>query len=88
MSLPIKVGMVNLGCPKNQVDAEMMLHKLKEAGFELIADAGLSDIVVINTCGFIESAKQEAIEQILEFLTLKGEGRIKKVIVTGCWAKA
>ena len=87
MSLPIKVGMVNLGCPKNQVDAEMMLHKLKEAGFELIADAGLSDIVVINTCGFIESAKQEAIEQILEFLTLKGEGRIKKVIVTGCLAE-
>ncbi|MBR6789707.1 MAG: 30S ribosomal protein S12 methylthiotransferase RimO [Oscillospiraceae bacterium] len=87
MSLPIKVGMVSLGCPKNQVDAEIMLHKIKEAGFTLETDAGLSDIVIINTCGFIESAKQEAIEQILEFLTLKGEGRIKKVIVTGCLAE-
>ena len=87
MSLPIKVGMVSLGCPKNQVDAEIMLHKIKEAGFQLETDAGLSDIVIINTCGFIESAKQEAIEQILEFLTLKGEGRIKKVIVTGCLAE-
>src|SRR5699024_4912990 len=86
MSLPIKVGMVSLGCPKNQVDAEIMLHKIKEAGFQLETDAGLSDMVIINTCGFIESAKQEAIEQILEFLTLKQEGRIKKVIVTGCLA--
>ena len=87
MSLPIKVGMVSLGCPKNQVDAEIMLHKIKEAGFQLETDAGLSDIVIINTCGFIESAKQEAIDQILEFLTLKQEGRIKKVIVTGCLAQ-
>ena len=87
MSLPIKVGMVSLGCPKNQVDAEIMLHKIKEAGFQLETDAGLSDIVIINTCGFIESAKQEAIDQILEFLTLKQEGRIKKVIVTGCLAE-
>ena len=87
MSLPIKVGMVSLGCPKNQVDAEIMLHKIKEAGFQLETDAGLSDVVIINTCGFIENAKQEAIEQILEFLTLKQEGRIKKVIVTGCLAE-
>ncbi len=76
--------MVSLGCPKNQVDAERMLYLLKRDGYELVADAALSDVVIINTCGFIESAKQEAIETILEFCTLKQEGRIKAVIVTGC----
>ena len=76
--------MVSLGCPKNQVDAERMLYLLKNDGYELVSDAALSDVVIINTCGFIESAKQEAIETILEFCTLKQEGRIKAVIVTGC----
>lgn len=82
-----RVGMVSLGCPKNQIDAEHMLYDLKEQGFEIIADAGLADVVVVNTCGFIESAKQEAIETILEFCTLKNEGRIKAVICTGCLAE-
>lgn len=85
--MPIKVGMVSLGCNKNQVDAERMLYKIKEAGYQLVADAALSDIVIVNTCGFIESAKQEAIETILEFGKLKEEGRIKKIIVTGCLAE-
>lgn len=76
--------MVSLGCPKNQVDAERMLYLLRNGGYELVSDAALSDVVIINTCGFIESAKQEAIETILEFCTLKQEGRIKAVIVTGC----
>ncbi len=80
----IRVGMVSLGCPKNQVDAERMLYLLRNDGYELVSDAALSDVVIINTCGFIESAKQEAIENILEFCTLKKEGRIKSVIVTGC----
>ena len=79
--------MVSLGCNKNQVDAERMLYKIKEAGYQLVADAALSDIVIVNTCGFIESAKQEAIETILEFGKLKEEGRIKKIIVTGCLAE-
>ncbi len=82
-----RVGMISLGCPKNQVDAEHMLYDLKEQGFEIVADAGLSDVVVVNTCGFIESAKQEAIDTILEFCTLKKEGRIKAVICTGCLAE-
>ncbi|MDE6149313.1 MAG: 30S ribosomal protein S12 methylthiotransferase RimO [Ruminococcus sp.] len=82
-----RVGMVSLGCPKNQVDAEHMLFDLKKQGFEIVADAGLSDVVVVNTCGFIESAKQEAIDTILEFCTLKKEGRIKAVICTGCLAE-
>jgi ribosomal protein S12 methylthiotransferase len=83
----IKVGMVSLGCPKNQVDAEIMLHKVEEAGYQLETEPGLADVVIINTCGFIQSAKEEAIENIDEFLTLKGEGRIQKVIVTGCLAE-
>lgn len=81
------VGMVSLGCPKNQVDAEMMLAKIGEAGMPIEADAALSDVVIINTCGFIEEAKKEAIETILEFAQLKKEGRIKKIIVTGCMAE-
>ncbi|MBE6839334.1 MAG: 30S ribosomal protein S12 methylthiotransferase RimO [Ruminococcus sp.] len=79
-----RIGMVSLGCSKNQVDAEKMLYKLKKSGFEIIEDAGLAEIVIINTCGFIQSAKEEAIETILEFCTLKKEGRIKKVVITGC----
>lgn len=85
--MPIKVGMVSLGCNKNQVDAERMLYSIKEAGYQLVADAALADISIINTCGFIESAKQEAIETILEFAQLKKEGRIKKIIITGCLAE-
>lgn len=85
--MSIRVGMVSLGCPKNQVDAEHMIYNLREEGFEIITDAALADVVVINTCGFIESAKQEAIDTILEFCTLKDEGRIKSVIVTGCLAE-
>ncbi|MBR6100912.1 MAG: 30S ribosomal protein S12 methylthiotransferase RimO [Ruminococcus sp.] len=82
--MAVRVGMVSLGCAKNQVDAERMLFILREAGFEIVADAALSDVVIVNTCGFIESAKQEAIDTILEFCTLKQEGRIKAVICTGC----
>ncbi len=85
--MTVRVGMVSLGCAKNQVDAERMLYKIKKAGYELTEDAALADIAIINTCGFIESAKQEAIETILEFCILKGEGRIKKVVITGCLAE-
>ena len=82
-----RVGMVSLGCPKNQVDAEHMLFALKAEGFELVQDAALADVVIINTCGFISDAKQEAIDTTLEFLELKKEGRIKAVIMTGCLAE-
>lgn len=85
--MTIKVGMVSLGCPKNQVDAEMLMATLRDGGYELVADAGLSDVAIVNTCGFIESAKQESIDEILELCTLKKEGRIKKIIVTGCLAE-
>ena len=85
--MSLKVGIVSLGCTKNQVDAERMLYKIKKAGHQLVVDAALADVAIINTCGFIESAKQEAIETILEFVALKKEGRIKKIIITGCLAE-
>ena len=82
-----KVGIISLGCAKNQVDAEMLLYKIREAGYELSDDPGICDIAIVNTCGFIESAKQESIDEILELATLKREGQIKKLIVTGCLAE-
>ncbi len=85
--MSVKVGMVSLGCSKNQVDSEIMLALLKKAGYQLCTDAGLCDVVIINTCGFILDAKRESIENILEFCTLKKEGRIKLVVVTGCLAE-
>lgn len=85
--MSLRVGMVSLGCPKNLVDAEHMLYMLREKDCQIVPDAALADVVVINTCGFIESAKQEAIDTILEFCVLKNEGRIKAVVVTGCLAE-
>lgn len=82
-----KVGMVSLGCPKNQMDAELMLGRLRDAGIGLTAESGLADVVIVNTCGFIEDAKKESIENILEFAQLKKEGQIRKIIVTGCMAE-
>ena len=85
--MPVRVGMVSLGCPKNQVDAELMLGRLADAGYEISEDAAMADVAIVNTCGFIESAKSEAIEEILELAALKKEGRIKSLIVTGCMAE-
>jgi ribosomal protein S12 methylthiotransferase len=78
--------MVSLGCPKNQVDAEQMLGVLSGSGFEITPDQGEADVIVVNTCGFIESAKEESIEAILEAATMK-KGKCRKVIVTGCLAQ-
>lgn len=82
-----KVGMVSLGCEKNRVDAEMLLHSLRERGFTLVEDVADADVAIVNTCGFIESAKQESIEEIIELGKLKDEGKIKKIIATGCLAQ-
>ena len=79
-----KIGMVSLGCPKNQVDAEIMLYRLKEAGYEITGNEGEADLVIVNTCGFIEDAKREAIDNILELGQLKEDGSLKGLIVTGC----
>ncbi len=83
-NMAIKVGMVSLGCSKNLVDSERMLFKLKKHGYKLVTEPGLADAAVVNTCGFIKSAKEEAIETILELAKLKEEGTLKKIIITGC----
>lgn len=82
-----KVGMISLGCPKNQVDGEAMLCKLKKAGFEIVSNIEDSDVMIINTCGFIEPAKAEAIEAILETAEYKAAGLITAIVVTGCLAE-
>ena len=85
--MPNTVGIVSLGCAKNRVDAEMMMYQLHKAGFILKQDHAMADAVIVNTCGFIESAKQESIDEILELAQLKKEGKIKAIIVTGCLAE-
>lgn len=80
----IRVGMISLGCPKNQVDAERMLATLDSQGFEIVDCYDGADAVIVNTCGFIDAAKEEAIENILDMAELKKEGTIKKIIVSGC----
>lgn len=82
--MPIKVGMVSLGCSKNLVDSERMLAKLRQKGYQLVTEPGLADVAVVNTCGFIQSAKEEAIETIIELGKLKEDGTLKKIIITGC----
>ncbi len=79
-----RIGMISLGCAKNQVNAEQMLYLLQEAGYELLPDVANADVVIINTCGFIDSAKSEAIDHILAMGALKNEGVIGKILVTGC----
>lgn len=82
-----KVGMISLGCPKNQVDGEIMLSKLAGAGFEIVTQIEDSDIMIVNTCGFIDDAKREAIETILEVAEYKKAGIISSIVVTGCLAQ-
>ena len=79
-----KVGFISLGCSKNLVDTEVMLYKLHKAGFEITPNEEEAEIIVINTCGFIESAKAESIENILDAESLKKWGRCKHIIATGC----
>ena len=83
----IKVSMVSLGCPKNQVDAEMMLKILRDDGIEICPEEAEADAIIINTCGFIEETKKEAIENILEAAKYKKSGKCKALIVTGCLAE-
>ena len=82
-----KAGIVSLGCAKNQVDAEMLLYTLQQRGFTIVNDPAEADAVIVNTCGFIDSAKQESIDEIIELGNLKREGVIKAIVVTGCLAE-
>lgn len=83
----MKVGFVSLGCPKNQLDTEVMLHELANAGYEITPEETEADVVIINTCGFIESAKKESIDNILDIAWLKKHRSLKAIIVTGCLAE-
>lgn len=79
--------MISLGCPKNQVDGEALLAKLKKAGYEIVNNIEDSDVMIVNTCGFIEQAKKEAIDTILEVAEYKNAGLISAIVVTGCLAE-
>ncbi len=83
----MKVGFVSLGCPKNQLDTEVMLHEVATAGYEITPEETEADVVIINTCGFIESAKRESIDNILDIAWLKKNHTLKALVVTGCLAE-
>ncbi len=83
----MKIGFVSLGCPKNQLDTEVMLHELLSAGYEITADETEADVVIVNTCAFIESAKRESIDSILDIAWLKENKSLKSIIVAGCLAE-
>lgn len=84
---PIKVGFISLGCPKNRVDTEIMLHDLVEAGFEITPEETEADVAIVNTCAFIEEAKRESIEEILDLAYLKKHHKLKAIVVSGCMAE-
>ena len=79
-----KVGFISLGCPKNLVDSEVMMGQLKQNGYEITSNAEEADTIVVNTCGFIDSAKKESIDTILEAAQLKASGQAKRLVVAGC----
>jgi ribosomal protein S12 methylthiotransferase len=83
----MKIGLISLGCPKNLVDSEVMLGMAQKAGHELTRDAADADVLVVNTCAFIDSAKQESVDAILEMAELKKTGRASRLVVTGCLAE-
>ncbi len=83
----MKIGFVSLGCPKNQLDTEVMLHELMTAGYEITSDETEADIVIVNTCAFIESAKRESIDSILDIAWLKENRSLRSIIVAGCLAE-
>lgn len=83
----MKIGFVSLGCPKNLVDGEVMLGLAREAGHTITADANDADVLVVNTCAFIDNAKEESVDAILEMAQLKRDGKARKLIVTGCLAE-
>src|SRR5262249_9490353 len=83
----VKIGLISLGCPKNLVDSEVMLGLAREAGHELTSDASAADVLVVNTCAFIDSAKQESVDAILEMVEHKKAGSCPRLIVSGCMAE-
>src|SRR6202023_724914 len=83
----MKIGLISLGCPKNLVDSEVMLGLAREAGHEITQDAATAEVLIVNTCAFIDSAKQESVDAILEMAQRKKDGACRRLIVTGCLAE-
>ena len=83
----MKIGFLSLGCPKNLVDGEVMLGIARDAGHEITPDSNEADVLVVNTCAFIDNAKEESINAILEMAALKNQGTGKRLVVTGCLAE-
>lgn len=83
----MKIGFISLGCPKNQLDTEVMLHELASAGYEITPDETEADVIVVNTCAFIEAAKKEAIDNILDVAWLKENRNLRGIVVAGCLAE-
>src|SRR6187551_3140844 len=83
----MKIGMISLGCPKNLVDSEVMLGLAQQTGHELTRDAVDADVLIVNTCAFIDKAKQESIDTILEMAEHKKTGACQRLVVTGCMAE-
>src|SRR5579864_4041672 len=81
---PVKIGFVSLGCPKNLVDSEVMMGMLQSGGAQITAHAEDADVIVVNTCSFIDTAKQESVDTILEMAKHKSSGRARKLVVAGC----
>ena len=79
-----KIGMVSLGCSKNRVDSELMLGRLEDAGYVITPDPADADAIIVNTCGFIDTAKEESIDTLLEMAQFKQSGRCRLLIATGC----
>ena len=84
LSIMKKVGFISLGCPKNLVDSEVMMGQLRHAGYEITTLAEEADTLVVNTCGFIDAARKESVDAILEAARLKSEGRAQRLVVAGC----
>ena len=84
LDFPLKVGFISLGCPKNLVDSEVMMGQLAARGHELTPHPDRADVLVVNTCSFIDPAKQESIDTILEMAEYKKVGRAKRLVVAGC----
>src|ERR1700687_5964222 len=83
----MKIGLISLGCPKNLVDSELMLGLARDAGHELTQDAAAAEVLVVNTCAFIDSAKQESVDAILKMAQRQKDGACRRLIVTGCLAE-
>ena len=83
----MKIGMISLGCPKNLVDSEVMLGLARRAGHELTSDAAQADVLIVNTCAFIDGARRESIDAILEMAEFKKRGACRRLVVAGCMAE-